>query len=267
MEKYLSFLKINKISIYLFLIGQFLMAEKEPEIIVLSVKVGSSIDAAENSLMHLFPDIKNFESAQFYKESQNRYMAKIVYVDKNRRKMKKRRYSWRQFQSLKYKAGSHPFISDEARLKELDLLGYLQEHNVMDDIPLSTFCIIKHRNGKLFRGTFLNYNNKTVEFQSPLKKLEFPIEQLESISYKPFYDDGLIWKKLLAFGIGTCLGITFAEFWNTQKSPVTDMVWNNRFLGLGVGLILGKEIFEPVSVLTSPKKVISFASEDLAIIN
>ena len=71
----------------------------------------------------------------------------------------------------------------------------------------------------------------------------------------------------LAFGIGTCLGITFAEFWNTQKSPVTDMVWNNRFLGLGVGLILGKEIFEPVSVLTSPKKVISFASEDLAIIN
>ena len=72
MEKYLSFLKINKISIYLFLIGQFLMAEKEPEIIVLSVKVGSSIDAAENSLMHLFPDIKNFESAQFYKESENR---------------------------------------------------------------------------------------------------------------------------------------------------------------------------------------------------
>ena len=34
-----------------------------------------------------------------------------------------------------------------------------------------------------------------------------------------------------------------------------------------INLILGKEIFEPVSVLTSPKKVISFASEDLAIIN
>lgn len=267
MEKSLGFLKINKIPIYLFIVGHFLFAEKKPEIIVLSVKVGSSIDAAENSLMGLFPDVKDFESAQFYKLSENRYMAKIVYVDKNRRRMKKRRYSWRQLQSLKYKAGSHPFISDEERDKQLDLLGYLQEHNVMDDIPLSTFCIIKHRNGKLFTGTFLNYSNKTVKLQSPFNKIEFPIEDLESIAYKPFIDDGLIWKKLLAFGIGASLGITFAEFWNTQKLPSTDMIWHNRFLGLGVGLFLGRELFEAVSVLTTPKKVISLTTEELVKIN
>ena len=36
------------------------MAAQESEIIILSIKVGSSIDAAENILMDLFPDIKGF---------------------------------------------------------------------------------------------------------------------------------------------------------------------------------------------------------------
>ncbi|MBF88388.1 MAG: hypothetical protein CMG75_01805 [Candidatus Marinimicrobia bacterium] len=250
-------MNLNKYFIYTFIISQFLIAENNKDIIVLSIKVGSSIDAAENSLIGLFPDINNFESAQFYKLSENRYMAKIIYSENNRRKIKKRRYSWLQLQRLKYKAGSHPYISNENRQKQLDLLSFLQDYNVMDDIPLGAYCLIKHKNGKLFTGTFLNYTKNTIDFQSPIKKMQFSLEDLESISYKPLLDDGLLWKKMLAFGIGASLGLTFAEIWNIQKRPRIDMIWYNRFFGLGVGLFTGREIFEAVSVLASPKKVIS----------
>ncbi|MBQ84656.1 MAG: hypothetical protein CMG31_07770, partial [Candidatus Marinimicrobia bacterium] len=109
-----------------FLFCQFLLAVQKPEVVVLSIKVGSSIDAAENILMGLFPDIKGFESAQFYKISDNRYMAKIVFMDRSRRRLKKRHYSWKQFQRLKYLAGSHPEITDEQREQQMDYLTYLR---------------------------------------------------------------------------------------------------------------------------------------------
>ena len=82
-----------KILIYLFL-SCFLFSQQTLDVIVLSRKVGSSIDAAENSILNLFPDVTGFESAQIYKISDNRYMAKIVYVRNTKYRMKKRYFNW-----------------------------------------------------------------------------------------------------------------------------------------------------------------------------
>ncbi|MBH31600.1 MAG: hypothetical protein CMG71_06380 [Candidatus Marinimicrobia bacterium] len=249
------------------LVYQPLAAQEESDIVVLSIKVGSTIDAAENALMKLFPDVEGFESAQFYKMSENRYLAKIVYVDRTRRKLKKRRYSWEQFHRLKYRAGSHPVITEEKRAQQLDYLTYLRTHNIMEDIPTSTFCTIKHENGQRFTGTFVKYENREITFQSLTKRFKFPIEELVSITYRPFADDGQIWKKWAAFGIGAVVGTSFAEIWNSQKSPRIDIVWYNRFLGMGLGFLFGSEIFEAISVITSPAKVIALTPEELAKIN
>ena len=243
---------------------QFLLAVQEPEVVVLSIKVGSSIDAAENILMGLFPDIKGFESAQFYKISDNRYMAKIVFMDRSRRRLKKRHYSWKQFQRLKYLAGSHPEITDEQREQQMDYLTYLRAHNILDDIPPNTFCTLKNARGHRFKGTFIGYDERTVTFQSLTQRLRFPIEDLELIAYRPFIDDGQPWKKFLAFAMGALGGVALAEVWNEQKSPRIDAVWHNRFTGMGVGLLLGMEMFEAVSVLTSPTRYIALTQEELA---
>ena len=47
------------------LLGSLLIAQ-EGEIVPLSPKVGLLIDAEENQFYEIFPDIKGFESAQFY---------------------------------------------------------------------------------------------------------------------------------------------------------------------------------------------------------
>ncbi len=244
-----------------------LAAQKESDVVVLSIKVGATVDAAENAFMNLFPDVQGFESAQFYKLSENRYVAKIVYVDRTRRKLKKRRYSWKQFQQLKYRAGSHPAITEEQREQQLDYLTYLRTHNIMEDIPPSTFCTIKHESGRRFTGTFVKYENREITFQSLTKRLKFPIEELVSITYRPFVDDGQLWKKWAAFGIGAVAGTSIAEVWNSQKSPRIDIVWYNRFLGMGIGLLFGSEMFEAVSVITSPDQVLALTPEELAKIN
>lgn len=249
------------------MICQSLAAQEESDIVVLSIKVGSTIDAAENALMELFPDVQGFESAQFYKLSENRYLAKIVYVDGTRRKLKKRRYSWKQFQGLKYRAGSHPAITEEQREQQLDYLTYLRTHNIMEDIPPSTFCTIKHESGQRFTGTFVKYEDREITFQSLTKRLKFPIKELVSITYRPFVDDGKLWKKWAAFGIGALIGTSVAEIWNIQKSQRIDIIWYNRFLGMGLGFLLGSEMFEAVSAITSPVKVIALTSEELAKIN
>lgn len=241
-----------------------MLAGEEPEIVVLSIKVGSSIDAAENALMGLFPDITGFESAQFYKVSEDRYMAKIVYVERTRRRLKRRHYSWKQFQRLKYLAGSHPEISDEQREAQLDFLTYLQTHNIMEDIPTNTFCTLKHASGKRLTGTFIGYEGRNITFQSLTKRLTFPIEELESITYRPFVDDGQRWKKTLAFALGSVTGLAVAEVWNIQQGPRIDLTWHNRFMGIGVGLLAGMEMFEAVSVLTSPSEFIAFTPEEVA---
>jgi len=56
---------LKKILIYIFL-SCFLLSQASNVIIVLSRKVGTSIDAAENAILDLFPDIIGFESAQIY---------------------------------------------------------------------------------------------------------------------------------------------------------------------------------------------------------
>jgi hypothetical protein len=80
-------------------------------------------------------------------------------------------------------------------------------------------------------------------------------------------DDGQLWKKWAAFGIGAVAGTSIAEVWNSQKSPRIDIVWYNRFLGMGIGLLFGSEMFEAVSVITSPDQVLALTPEELAKIN
>tara|TARA_B100001971_G_scaffold40859_1_gene35899 strand:- start:1263 stop:1712 length:450 start_codon:yes stop_codon:yes gene_type:complete len=146
----------------------------------------------------------------------------------------------------------------------MDYLTYLRAHNILDDIPPNTFCTLKNARGHRFKGTYIGYDERTVTLQSLTQRIRFPIEDLESIAYRPFIDDGQPWKKFLAFAMGSLSGVALAEVWNEQQSPRIDTVWHNRFTGMGVGLLFGMEMFEAVSVLTSPTRYIALTQEELA---
>ncbi|MDP6456990.1 MAG: hypothetical protein QF613_07365 [Candidatus Marinimicrobia bacterium] len=240
------------------------LSAQEGEIVPLSVKVGMLLDAEENAILGIFPDVKGFESAQFYQLSENRYEVKISYIEQTVSKSTERMINWKQFQRLRYRAGSHPEITDEMREAKRDFLMYLQVHNIMDDIPPSTYCKLKHSNGTALTGTFIEYKDKMISFQSTTRRIDFPIEELESITYRPYIDDGNMTKKVIAFALGALVGVGMEEMWNVQSRPSIDLVWHNRFTGLILGLVAGPELVEAVTVLTSPDRFIKFTPEEVA---
>ena len=258
-------LKIRSLAgLLLFFLFSEIIPSQKGEIIPLSRKVGTTVDAEEREILGLFPDIDGFESAQFFMLSDDRYFAKIVYLDHTRPRTMKRHYTWRQLHRLKYRAGSHPEITEEMRAEHRYKLSYLSVHEMLERIPPSTFCTIRHTSGRRITGTFVDYRDRTIYFQSPTRRIQFPVTQIESISYRPFVDDGNVVKKVVSFLLGAGMGYAVGELWNLQSRPAADVAWNNRFTGLILGLVSGGQMFEAVSIITSPKKFIAFTPEEVA---
>lgn len=263
-EKYSSLLKAPSFSLLLlvFCIHSFAPAQ-EADIIVLSRKVGTTLDAEEKEILGLFPDVAGYQSAQFFKIDDDRYLARIVYLDHTQPRILKRYYSWRQLQKMKYIAGSHPEITEEMRAELRHRLSYLRVDEILGQIPQSTFCTIRHANGRKISGNFVEYRDRTICFQSPTRRIRFPITEIESISYRPIIEAENPLKKGISFAAGALAGVGLAELWNVQSRPSIDGVWQNRFTGLALGLLSGNEVFEAFTILTSPKRFIPLTPEEV----
>ena len=251
-----------KVLIYLFL-SCFLFSQQTLDVIVLSRKVGSSIDAAENSILNLFPDVTGFESAQIYKISDNRYMAKIVYVRNTKYRMKKRYFNWTQLERLKYKINSMPQITDKQKEIEYDYMSYLKAYNILDEIPKNTFCSIKIKNGNKINGTYVGYEKEYLNIQSFKSKLSFDVQNIDYVDFRLLSENNNFLKKQISFLSAISFGLFVAEIWNKQRSPNDDLVWHNRFAGMIFSLFFTNEIYEAILHLTSPKERIVFSPEEL----
>jgi len=253
---------------YFFLIsllfGYQSIRAKQEEVILLSRKVGITIDAEEKEILGLFPDIGGFQSAQFYKIDDEKYYGKIVYLDHTRSRTLKRYYSWKQLQRMKYSITSYPEITEEMRANHRYKLSYLRVHEMLEQIPNSTFCRIRHANGRKISGTFITYQDRNIFFQSPTKKIQIPITEIESIVFRPYIDTRNPMKKAISFTIGAVVGLGLGEIWNLQSGPDVDITWHNRFTGTALGLVFGSELFKAISILTSPKEKIAFTPEEVA---
>ena len=246
-----------------FIISSLLIAKQSNDIIVLSRKVGSTIDAAENSILKLFPDVVGFESAQIYELSPNRYMVKIVYVKNTKYILKKRYLTWLQLERLKYKVNSVAQISDKQKELEYDYMNYLRVYSILDEIPKNSFCSVKIKNGNKINGTYVDYKDDFLNIQSFRSKLSFNIEDIVFIDFRLISDDNAIFKRQLSYIIGISIGLFASEIWNNQKSPQEDMVWHNRFASIALGLFFSREVYEAIIYLTSPKEKIIFSPEEL----
>lgn len=233
------------------------------EIVMLSEKVGTVLDAEEKEILGLFPRIDGFQSAQFTDLGEGRYRVRIVVVDHTRTRVLTRTINWPQFFHMKRIADAHPEITEEMRREHREKLAYLRVHRMVEQIPPSTFCTIRHSSGRRISGSFVGYEEGVITFQSPTRRIRFPVDELESITYRPYIDDGNRVKKALSFALGAAVGLGVGELWNIQSRPSVDLTWHNRFSGAVLGLVSGSELFEAVTILTSPRKFIAFTPENV----
>jgi small nuclear ribonucleoprotein (snRNP)-like protein len=231
------------------------------EIIPLSQKVGTVLDAEENLFYQVY-DIDGFESAQFYEISLRTVVAKITFVEYSQQKISKRKYSMMEFLRMKEAVDVQPWITEEDRKLVKENLTYLETNNILNSIRENQYVVIKHRSGRKIRGTLINYDDKELIIQTAISVEKIPIWDMESISYRESFKIRSDWKYPL-FAFSALAGLALAEGWNEQTRPAIDSVWYNRFLGSVAGMLAGIEVFQTFNILTSPKTFFALTPEEM----
>ena len=75
----------------------FPLIGQQGEVVPLTKHVGYTLDAEENQYYEVFPDISNFESAQFFEINNNRIETRISFVEYTRIKVSRRAYTQKEF--------------------------------------------------------------------------------------------------------------------------------------------------------------------------
>ncbi|MFQ6606504.1 MAG: hypothetical protein ACE5DP_02470 [Fidelibacterota bacterium] len=258
--KLLTCWKVSKGILFLFL-GSLLMAQ-EGEIVPLSPKVGLLVDAEENQFYEIFPDIKGFESAQFYELPDQHYVARIIFVEYSRRKLTRRGFTLSQFVALSNRVSKKPFITEQDRLALRENLTYLETNQVMESIPRNQYVTVVHRDGARIGGTLLDYRDRKLIIQTPVSVETIPLWEMRRIAYRTDIHSRSGWKSVI-FAFSALAGLALAEGWNVQTRPKIDMVWHNRFVGSVLGLLAGEEVLDTFAILSSPKTSYSLTPEEM----
>jgi len=235
---------------------------QSPEIVPLSAKVGTTVDAEENIIFGIFPAVIGFESAQVFALPDNTYQIKIVYLKSGRKNIETLNYTFDEFISLKHMVDRQPAITAADRQAIYENLTYLRTSEILEDIPTGQFVIVKHTSGKKIRGILLPSVNHHLQVQTPVQVLDFPYHQVSGIAYRESFKTRYGWRKWI-YAAGALTGLGLAEIWNGYTEPVPEMGWHYRFMGVLLGLLGGREMYEAVNILTSPKTHFSLSPEEV----
>ncbi len=256
-------LNLSKTSFILsFILAASFLNGQKGEIIPLSKKVGLTLDAEENLFYNVFTDIDGFESAQFYEMSYKTVIAKITFVQYSQQKTSRRRLHMKEFLEMKESVDIQRMITEEDRKLVHENLTYLQTDDILENILEDQYITIKHRSGVRIRGTLKEYKEKYLKIQTPVSLEEIPIWDMESISYRDSILNKKEWKFAI-YGLSALAGITFAEGWNLQVRPENDDTWHFRFMGSVLGLLAGREVFQTINILSSPKTFFALTPEEM----
>ena len=110
----------------------FPLIGQQGEIVLLTKHVGYTLDAEENLYYEVFPEIPNFESAQFFEINNNRIEARISFVEYTRIKVSRRSYTQKEFINFQIRLNQMPEITDEIRESFRKNLTYLRTEKVLE---------------------------------------------------------------------------------------------------------------------------------------
>ena len=203
----------------LFILGLiFPLIGQEGEVVPLTKHVGYTLDAEENQYYRVFPEIANFESAQFFEINKNRIESRISFVEYSRIKVSRKAHTQKEFIDLKIRLNQMPKITDRIRESFRKNLTYLRTEEILENIQTGQYVSVKHRDGKWVRGTLLSYHKEVLLLQTPFVIKKIPISKMERINYREKIIQRPEWK-MHFYGLAAVLGFGLMESWNRQTQP------------------------------------------------
>ncbi len=251
-----------KVIVLILTSSTFLLAG-QPEVIPLSDNIGTTLDAEENAILGVFPNIDGFENAQFFQHSINRYSSRIVYRERNRQKNIRRKYNFSQFNQMRNKVKDHPEITEEMRVKFHYELSYLRVDDILKSIPPNSFTTVNRYDGLPVTGRYIKFADKKLRLKQVLGEKVIPITNIEEITYRPIAEEGNTKLQVFTFTAMGIFGLGAGELLNFFGSSTLDETWNHRFSGTILGLVAGMPVYDFVELMTSPKEHIAFAPSEV----
>ncbi|RMF09345.1 MAG: hypothetical protein D6762_03945 [Candidatus Neomarinimicrobiota bacterium] len=207
------------------------------EVVPLSPKVGLTVDAEENRYYQVFPDIRGFESAQFFDEGNGRITARILWVDHGRRRLTRRTYSLQEFTRMGTAVSETPapdtWLSVESPTENIPPVNTL----AIRELPLHQWVRLRTGRWRWMHGRIGRIEGSNLILQKSLHSRTLPVSQIWSVtvldSPPPSY-----WIPVVYALSGALIAGIF-DRGSRWAGATGDRRWYHRFTGFSLGLCLG----------------------------
>ena len=244
----------------LFLLLLLCKGFSQSEIVILSPRVGTTIDIHENRFYRIFPKVRNFISAQIYQVSDLKYSVRIVVKKKGKRKTYDKKMSLRQFTRFQNKVNLQPEFTKEAREIMYAGMDFLRAAEIINGLPKPQYVKVVHNNNKRLRGTLISFENNIINIQTARAIEKINLDYVELISYR-LSDNEFLGLKPYIYALSGIMGLNLATLYNSQRSPRLDESWYYRFYGITAGLIFSGELYEALSTMLTPTETFILSQE------
>ena len=235
------------------------------EIIVMSDRIGAEIDPIENEYYEVFPDVKNFMSAQFYVLPNDSVMGVIQYWEKEAIQIQKIYFSQFQVYLIGQRIARITPPSAEQLEKLKNKYQPLFADKCLAEVPINSYCIIKLKNKTIKRGYFQQSNRDFIRLS--LAENQFSDIAVGELLRLKYYDsqeeqEFLFWSTIVSL---SAIGLTGGIAANYLFKPATD-TWMYSLmyplmypsLGFMVGVGVGYKLAPMVVDWLRPKTIIEF---------
>lgn len=233
-----------------------------PDVLVLSPRVGTEIDAVENAHYDLFPKIPNFMRAHFYRLDGDSVRLVIRYWDARQVTRQIRDYSLFEFYQLGQSLDRQPELTHARRRELMQRFQPLYTNEFIREIPRNSCCIVKRTDQPNLLGNFYKSDENYLYLFQGNTLLTIPVAGIERIRYWDCrqYFNVLYWGVM---GCTSALGFTSGIVMNQLlgiKAPQTGLV---PLVGMSVGSILGYYIADEAVRILHPKETLEFRKSKL----
>ena len=228
------------------------------EIIVMSDRIGAEIDPIENEYYEVFPDVKNFMSAQFYVLPNDSVMAVIQYWEKEAIQIQPIYYSQFQVYLMGQRIARITPPSDEQLEKLKNKYQPLFAEKCLVEVPINSYCIIKLKDKKIKRGYFQQSNRDFIRLRSAENQFsDIAIGELLRMKYYDSQEEQqlLFWSTVVSM---SAIGLTGGIAVNYLLDVTSTKTLMYPFSGGIVGVVVGYKLAPIVVDWLRPKTIIEF---------
>jgi len=233
------------------------------EVVILSDKVGTEVDAHENRFYRIFPDEKNLISAQILLIGDGKYRLMLI-KDINGKKKRVRRYLTKdKVEGLKFQIDRQPYLTEKKKILMYEGMDFLRAEKILNEIHKPQFIKITHSKNKSLKGTLIKFDERLLYIQTATNTEMIDLDKLDKLSYRSNKLDHTSLRPYVTAGVGI-IGFLAAKVYNNQRPTIynenglarKDLDVYRQIFGVVLGLIFSSEVSDAISTLLTPTETL-----------